>query len=447
MIVMISRKDMLLLLGFLLMLAGSSGLTASDEIPGAPQDHPIALVGGTVHTVSGGTLEGGAVLFDKGRIIAVGLQVEFPEGTEQVDARGKHIYPGLFDAYTNLGLVEINSIRATRDESEGGNLNPNVRAEIAVNPDSELIPVARSNGVLLALTAPTGGLLSGKSAVLQLDGWTWEDLTVKSGAGMHISWPSMSPVSDWWIEKSAKDQIQERDRQLKLLEETFKRARLSMQARQGEEKGPGDLRLEAMIPVLQGRQPIIVSANSISQIQSAVAFAVRQKVRLVIFGGYDAPACSALLKQHDVPVIVGSVYRLPRRRGDDYDAAFTLPARLHQAGVSFCIASNGRFGASNVRNLPYHAATAVAYGLPAEEALRAITLSPARILGVDDQVGSITTGHDATLIVTSGDPLETTTRVEHAFVQGRQVDLSNKHTRLWQKYRTKYQQQRDAAGQ
>ncbi|MFP6753356.1 MAG: amidohydrolase family protein, partial [Pirellulaceae bacterium] len=350
-------------------------------------------------------------------------------------------------AYTNLGLVEINSIRATRDEREAGNLNPNVRAEIAVNPDSELIPVARSNGVLLALTAPTGGLLSGKSAVLQLDGWTWEDLTVKSGAGMHISWPSMSPVSDWWIEKSAKDQIQERDKQLKLLEETFKQARLSMQARQGKEKVPGDLRLEAMIPVLQGRQPIIVSANSISQIQSAVAFAVRQKVRLIIFGGYDAPACSALLKQHAVPVIVGSVYRLPRRRGDDYDAAFTLPARLHQAGVSFCIASNGRFGASNVRNLPYHAATAVAYGLPAEEAIRAITLSPAQILGVDDQVGSITSGHDATLIVTSGDPLETTTRVEHAFVQGRQVDLSNKHTRLWQKYRTKYQQQRDAAGQ
>ena len=158
---MISRKDMLPLLGSLLMLAGSSGLPASAEIPGAPQDHPIALVGGTVHTVSGGTMEGGTVLFDKGRITAVGLQVKFPEGTEKVDARGKHVYPGLFDAYTNLGLVEINSIRATRDESEAGNLNPNVRAEIAVNPDSELIPVARSNGVLLALTAPTGGLLSG----------------------------------------------------------------------------------------------------------------------------------------------------------------------------------------------------------------------------------------------------------------------------------------------
>jgi len=202
-----------------------------------------------------------------------------------------------------------------------------------------------------------------------------------------------------------------------------------------------------MIPVLQGRQPIIVAANSLSQIQAAVAFAARQKVRLVIFGGYDAPACSALLKQHDVPVIVGSVYRLPRRRGDDYDAAFTLPARLHQAGVPFCIASNGRFGASNVRNLPYHAATAVAFGLPADEAIKAITLSPARILGVEDRVGSIATGRDATLIVTSGDPLETTTHVERAFVQGRQVDLSNKHTRLWQKYRTKYQQQRDAAGE
>jgi imidazolonepropionase-like amidohydrolase len=441
---MISRKEVLPLLCSLLLLAGGPGLPASDEIPGAPQDHPIALIGGTVHTISGETIAGGTVLFDKGRITAVGLQVELPEGTEPVDVRGKHVYPGLFDAYTNLGLVEVNSIRATRDESETGNLNPNVRAEVAVNPDSELIPVARSNGVLLALTAPTGGILSGQSAVLQLDGWTWEDMTVRSGAGMHIRWPLMSPVSDWWIEKSAKDQIQERDKQLEILEEIFKQARLSMQDPQEE---PGDLRLEAMIPVLQGRQPIIVAANSLSQIQAAVAFAARQKVRLVIFGGYDAPACSALLKQHDVPVIVGSVYRLPRRRGDDYDAAFTLPARLHQAGIPFCIASNGRFGASNIRNLPYHAATAVAFGLPADEAIKAITLSPARILGVEDRVGSIAAGRDATLIVTSGDPLETTTHVERAFVQGRQVDLSNKQTRLWQKYRTKYQQQRDAAGE
>ena len=439
---MIARKELLPLLCSLLLV---SGLTASDEIPGAPQDHPIALTGATVHTVSGETLATGTVLFDKGRITAVGSQLKLPEGTEQIDVTGKHLYPALFDAYTNLGLVEINSVRATRDESETGNLNPNVRAEVAVNPDSELIPVARSNGVLLALTAPTGGLLSGKSAVLQLDGWTWEDLTVKSGAGMHIRWPLMAPVSDWWVEKSAKDQIQERDKQLEMLEETFKQARLYMQSRQD----PGhrtDLRLEAMIPVFERKQPIIVSANTISQIQAAVAFAVRQQVRLIIFGGYDAPSCSALLKQHDTAVIVGSVYRLPRRRDDDYDAPFTLPARLHQAGIPFCIASNGRFGASNVRNLPYHAATAAAYGLPMEEAIKAITLSPARILGVADRVGSIAVGRDATLIVSAGNPLETTSHVELAFIQGRPVDLMNRHTRLWQKYRAKYQQQREAAG-
>ena len=439
---MIARKELVSLLCSFLVV---SGLAASDEIPGAPQDHPIALSGGTVHTVSGETLAGATVLFNNGRIIAVGSKLKLPEGTEQIEVTGKHIYPALFDAYTNLGLVEINSIRATRDESETGNLNPNVRAEVAVNPDSELIPVARSNGVLLALTAPTGGILSGKSAVLQLDGWTWEDLTVKSGVGMHVRWPLMAPVSDWWVEKSTKDQIEERDKQLEMLEETFKQARLYMQSRQD----PGhlrDLRLEAMVPVFERKQPIIVSANTISQIQAAVAFAVRHQVRLIIFGGYDAVSCSALLKQHDVAVIVGSVYRLPRRQDDDYDAPFTLPARLHQAGIPFCIASNGRFGASNVRNLPYHAATAAAFGLPVEEAIKAITLSPARILGVADRVGSIAVGRDATLIVSSGNPLETTSHVELAFIQGRQVDLMNKHTRLWQKYRTKYQQQRKAAG-
>ena len=443
------RHELLFLLSSLLLVTmaipGSSRLPASDEIPGAPQDHPIALIGGTVHPISGKTIKAGSVLFEDGRITAVGQQLKLPEGTEQIDVRGKHLYPGLFDAYTNIGLVEINSIRATRDERETGTLNPNVRAEVAVNPESELIPVARSNGILLTLTAPTGGVLSGKSAVLQLDGWTWEDLTVKSGAGMHIRWPTMSPVSDWWVEKSTKDQIRERDKQLELLEETFTQAKLYMQARQRGEDQPRDIRLEAMIPVLEGKLPIIASANSVSQIQAAVAFAVRHQVRLIIFGGYDALSCATLLKRHDVPVIVGSVYRLPHRRSDDYDAPFTLPWRLHQAGIQFCIASNGRFGASNVRNLPYHAATAVAFGLPVQEAIKAITLSPAQILGVEDQVGSIAVGRDATLIVCSGNPLETTSQVELAYVQGRTVDLMNKHKRLWHKYRTKYQQQRDAA--
>jgi imidazolonepropionase-like amidohydrolase len=417
---------------------------ASDQIPGAPQAGPIALVGGTIHTVSGKVIKGGTILFEQGRITAIGDKLELPEGTEQVDVAGKQIYPALFDSYSSIGLVEINAVRATRDEAETGNLNPNVRAEVSVNPDSELIPVARSNGVLLALSAPSGGLISGQSAVLQLDGWTYEDLTVKSRAAMHIRWPTMSPVSDWWVEASAKEQMATRDKQLKLLEDTFLDAQHAWRASQDPAADPLDIRVAAMVPMLAGKQPVVVTANSVSQIQAAVAFAVRHKLRLVILGGYDAIACVELLKRHDVPVIVGGVYRLPQRRDDDYDAAYTLPERLRKAGITYCIASNGRFGASNIRNLPYHAATAVAYGLPEAEALKAITLYPAQILGVGEQVGSLAVGRDATLFVSSGDPLETSSRVQRAYVQGRLVDLSSKHKQLFQKYRTKYQQQADA---
>ena len=199
-----------------------------------------------------------------------------------------------------------------------------------------------------------------------------------------------------------------------------------------------DLRWEAMLPVLHGDVPLIVDADDMQQIQAAVAFAEQQKVKLIIYGGYDAPHCAELLNKHDVAVIIGGVYRLPQRRSEPYDTPFTVAARLHEAGVRFCISGSGRFGASNVRNLPYHAAMAAAFGLPRDEALKSITSYPAEILGVANRIGTLAKGRDATFIVTDGDPLETTTQVEDAYVQGRQVDLNNRHKRLWKKYEEKY---------
>jgi imidazolonepropionase-like amidohydrolase len=307
-----------------------------------------------------------------------------------------------------------------------------------VNPDSELIPVARSNGVLLTLTAPQGGLLAGKSAVLQLDGWTYEDMTLRPDVAMHVIWPAMAPVSDWSVEASAKEQLARRDEALERLRRTFEDARAYQQAREAaRERHPIDLRWEAMLPVLDGKLPLIVAANEIQQIQAAVAFAAEHDVRMILYGGYDAPRCAALLKKYEVPVIVGEVYRLPTRRSDEYDAAYTVPERLRQAEVKFCISGSGRFGASQVRNLPYHAAMAASFGLPKEEALRAITLSPAEILGVADRVGSLEPGKDATLFIADGDPLEAATHVEAAFVQGRKVDLDDRHKRLYRKYTEK----------
>lgn len=423
---------------------------ASDEIPGSKQRRPIALAGGTIHTVGGTSIPNGVLVFDKGKITQVGkaAEVKTPASAERVNVAGKHVYPGLFDAYTNIGLVEVNAVRATQDYSESGRINPNVKANVAVNPDSELIPVTRSNGVLLALTAPTGGLISGKSAVLQLDGWTYEDLTLKPDTGLHINWPNMTPVIELSEEKSAKDQIKERDDALSKLQEVFDDARAYRRARTSEPSHQAfDARLDALMPVLDGTLPLIVRADDLHQIQAAVAFSIKENVKLIILGGFDAPHCAELLKEHDVPVIVGAVYRLPERRHDDYDAAYTLPERLRKAGIKFCISSSGRFGASNVRNLPYHAATAAAYGLPRDEALKAITLYPAEILGIANQVGSLEAGKDATLFIADGDIMETPTKVESAFIQGRKLDLSDKQKRLWQKYQEKQRQLQRSKGE
>ncbi|MDX1925410.1 MAG: amidohydrolase family protein [Pirellulaceae bacterium] len=410
------------LLSCLAFSAQSGWVCAHDQIPGAPQKQPIAIVGATIHTIAGRDIENGTIIFVGGKITAVGKGVEIPADAEVIRAEGKHVYPSLIDANSDIGLVEVNSIRATIDSRETGNINPNVRAVAAFNPDSELIPVNRANGVLVALSAPTGGLIAGRSAVMVLDGWTWEDMTLKADAGMHIRWP-----------RDAGRELQELD---ELLEQTAR----YVASRKVNTLLPLDLRLESMARVLDGSLLMVADATSITQIESAVAFAKQRNLKLVIHGGYEAEHCAELLKKADVPVIVSGVYRTPSGRDNPYDEAYTLPKRLKDAGIKFCICSGGRFGASGVRNLPYHAATASAYGLSQEDALKSITLNAAQILGVADRVGALATDLDATLFIADGNILETETQVLQAFVQGRKVDLDNRHQQLYRKYSAKYDQ-------
>ncbi len=442
---LVMNRAGLLVLGLACVLANQA--SASPEIPGAPQQKPIALVGGTVHPVSGPSIDGGIVLFDEGKIIAVGREVAVPENAQRIDVSGKHVYPGLIDANSQMGLVEVPSVRGTVDTRETGTINPNVKAEVAVNPDSELIPVGRSGGVLTVLTVPSGGSITGLSACMQLDGWTWEEMCLKRGVGLHVSWPRMQPVEAWWVEESADEQTRSRDLALKSIRDAIADAKAYHKAKQSHAAGKSpepeyDSRWEAMLPVLAGEVRVFIDAEDIQQIQSALAFCEQEALRPVIVGGYDAVDCAALLKKHDVPVIVGGVYRTPLRRSEAYDAGYTLPARLKEAGIRYCIAgeiggaSSG--GPANVRNLPYHAASAAAYGLEPEEALKAITLYPAQILGVADRIGTLEAQKDATLIVTTGDPLEISTQVTAAYIQGRQVDLNDRQKRLWEKYKEKY---------
>jgi imidazolonepropionase-like amidohydrolase len=419
----------IVLFGFATMAYGS------DEIPARAQQTPIAIVNVEIHPVSSEPIRNGTILFENGKITGLGNEVKIGKGTAKIDGKGRQVYPGLIDAATILGLVEINSIRATADYREMGALNPNVRSWIAFNPDSEIIPVTRTNGILLSLVMPQGGLISGRSALMQLDGWTWEDMAIKTDVGLHIQWPRISVGTS---SESTKEGNQSNKSVIKDLRDFFDKARDYRKAKESGLFSQTDLRLESMMSVLDGSVPVFVHANELPAIQSAVAFSVEQQIRIVIVGGYDAPRCAQLLKAAKIPVIVTGTYRLPQRDDDPYDDAYTVPERLRKAKVPFCLASLGRFGATGIRNLPYHAATAVAYGLPLDEALKATTLYAAEILGAADRVGSLELGKDATFILTNGHPLEATTVIDQAFIEGRDIDLSNRHKRLYRKYQSKY---------
>ncbi len=412
---------------------------ASDQIPGAPQKKPVALVNGVLHTVSGPVIEAGTIVFDNGRITELGPRMQPPPNADVIDLQGRHVYPGMIESHSQLGLTELSSTRATVDTSEVGLLNPNVTAATAVNPDSELIPVTRANGVLVALSAPSGGLVSGKASLLQLDGWTSVDMTLQRESGLVINWPASFRSSFFGPPSAGGAGGEAGGSQVQELRNLFTDSRAWSKARTASpETQRYDIRFASMQPVLAGKVPLIVAADEAEEIQAAVAFGVEQKLQVIIFGGYDAESCAELLRRYQVPVIVSAVHRDPRNDHDDYDAAYTLPERLREAGIRFCISGSARSETWNTRNLPYQAATAAAYGLPRDEALKSVTLYPAQILGVADRLGSLEPGRDATIFVSTGDPLETDSQVTQAWIQGRVVDLNSRHTQLAGKYGEKF---------
>ncbi len=407
-----------------ILLTLSEPIAAAGELPGAPQSVPIVLTGGTVHRVEKPPKKLD-LLFADGQIQAIAADVQGPENVVRIDVTGQHVYPGLIDSNSSMGLIEIDAVRATNDLREVGPFNPNARAAVAFNPDSEMIPVTRANGILLTNIVPLGSFVTGQSSLVMLDGWNVSDMTVATNTGLHVRWPRIE------LGKTDNERLNE-------LTTFFDEARAYGELR-SQKNGKFDVRLEAMQPVLQREVKMFVHANTLLAIHSAIAFADKQGVQLAIVGGYDAPQVARLLKKRKIPVIVTGTHRLPTRRHAAYDDPFTVPRRLYDAGVKFCIGGSGRFGASNVRNLPNQAGTAVAFGLPADAALRSITLSAAEILGAENRVGSLAPGKEATLFVANGDILEVATQVTRAFVQGRDVSLESRHTRLFKKFRTKHE--------
>ena len=418
-----------------------SFIFASDQIPAPAQNHPIIFSGATIHTVSHGVLENAEILFDGGKIISVGHNLSSMYKIEKIDATGKHIFPGLISAGSTLGLQEIGAVRATRDYAEVGSINPNVRANVSYNPDSELIPISRSNGILLALSVPRSGRISGTSSLMMLDGWTWEDATLKHPVGLHLFWPSMKvPKKD--KEKEDKTDKDARLKSIQKIDDLIQESRAYLKLKEsGSSSYKHDLRLEGMLPILTGDIPVFIHANEVRQIEAAVYWADYQNLEMVLVGGKDSWRTTTLLKEREIPVIYTKTHSTPMRRFENYDQAFTTPFQLYAAGVKFCISnSQSTFQTPHIRNLPYYAAKAASYGLPWEEALRSITLSTAEILGVEDRVGSLESGKDATFFIADGDILDIRTQVERAFIKGRKIDLSDRHKMLDEKYRKKYKQ-------
>jgi imidazolonepropionase-like amidohydrolase len=386
-------------------------------------------------------IENGTVLVDGARITAVGSALRAPAGARVVDCRGKHVYPGFIHANTMLGLQEISTITGSDDTQETGNLNPNQRAEVMYNPDSDFLPVARLNGITSALVIPGGGAVRGTSAVMSLDGWTQEDITLRAPVALHVQWPAMSVSRAWWDTRSDEEQIKARDQAVQAITDAFEEARAWWKARDAEGRSgvprhEGDVRWEAMRRALNGDIPVAFHCDALAQIQAVLRFCDTQGIkRVILVGGYDAWRVADELKRRDIAVVVAGVLSLPNRAYEPYDEATSVPARLARAGVRFCIADEGGGGgAANARNLPHHAAMAVAFGLPVDEALKAVTLYPAQILGIADRTGSIEVGKLADLQVTDGDPLLVATHCEQVLVKGRMVPMESRQTRLLQKY-------------
>jgi imidazolonepropionase-like amidohydrolase len=397
-----------------------------------------------VVTVTGPVIEKGTVVVSNGRIAAVGANVQGPAGAKIIDATGLSVYPGMIDAGTVLGLTEIGSVAGTVDTSEIGDNNADIHVDVAIHPDSTHIGVTRVVGVTTVLTAPRGGTIAGQSALINLDGWVPKEMILKSPVAMHINWPSEGGGGRGGFgggqRRSGPEARRERERRIDDLKQAIRDAKAYSDAKDARAKDSTlprmnfDLKLEALAPVARGEMPVIVSANEERAIKAAIAFADEMKVKMVLAGGAEAYKVAEQLKTKNIPVIVGAVLRMPSNEDDPYDMAFANAGILSKAGVKIAFQTTD---SAHVRELPYNAGMAAAFGLPKEEALKAVTIYPAEILGVADRVGSIEKGKIANLIVTDGDPLEILTQVKHLFINGRQIPLASRHTELYERYKNR----------
>jgi len=431
-----SRRTIALTCAF---FAGS--LFGQSVIMNSPGKKPaFAIRNATIYPVTSAPIANGTIVFDKGVITAVGANVTIPAGATVIDGTGLSVYPGLIDAGAQVGLTEISSVAGSVDTAELGDINPNARAEVALNPHSNVIPVTRVNGVTTVVVEPEGGVISGSSALVQLAGWTPAEMTLKAPLAMHIHFPRLrtggfdDQPQDEEAEKEAKKNY---TKAIDKLKDTFRDAQAyakAAAARKGDaavKRFDRDLVLEALVPVVEGREPVVMHANLERDIRAALKFADELKLKVILADAEDVARVIPDLKSRSIPVILGPILSLPTHEDDPYDLLFTNAKALHDAGVPFAIQSGD---AHNARNLPYHAAACAAFGLPKDVALKSITIYPAQIFGVADRVGSLEVGKLANVILTDGDPLEIVTNVKRLFIGGEDIPLDSYHTLLYEKF-------------
>jgi imidazolonepropionase-like amidohydrolase len=415
----------------------------------APAVRPESILfkNATIYPVSSARLENADLLVENGKIKAIGQKLS-AEGAREIDCSGKSIFPGIIAAATTAGLVEIDAIRATIDSREVGDYTPDVRSWLAVNPDSELLPVGRANGITHIVPVPTGGIVPGQSGLVALHGWTVEDLAVKAPVALHLFWPNMSlntipreGLIDKSRFKSLEDQAKERSERLKDVDDFFSEAEAYAKSRP-KDKNAHVPAWEAMLPFLNGEIPLMIYADESRQIKAAADWAAQRKYKIILAGARDAWMHADLLASNNIPVLFERVYyqssslaATPSRDVDPYDIHYKAPSILHKAGVKVAIGLGlGGHSASELRNIPYVAAHAMAFGLPEDAALKSITLHPAEMLGVADRLGSLEPSKDATLVISTGNILDIRSQVTDVWIAGQKTSLETRHTRLYEKY-------------
>ncbi|MEQ9302003.1 MAG: amidohydrolase family protein [Cyclobacteriaceae bacterium] len=405
--------------------------------PVADQSGPIILMNGVAHLGNGEIIENSAIAFENGKITLVGdarvMRLDLSK-YEVVDAAGKHIYPGLILPNTTLGLEEISAVRATRDHTEVGEITPNVRSLVAYNTDSELIAALRYNGILLAQPTPRGGVITGTSSIMMLEGWNWEDAAYMKDDGVHLDWPSKTYGARWWMGETSGRENPRYAETVARVEQFMAEANAYAQVTNPEVT---NLKLEAMKGVISGEQRLFIHADARDEILESITLAKRMSIpNIVLVGARDAYYCTSFIKEHNVPILLDMVHRLPSREDEDVDLSYKLAGLLHNQGIKVGLTYPSL---QSSRNLPFFAGTAVAYGLDKEEALKLVTSNTAEILGIGAMTGTISEGKDANLVVSEGDLLDMrTSKVKHAFIKGRSIQLEGKQQVLYDRFKRKY---------